>query len=76
MRDPIKWQGEQWSDSDNKEADRGKCLRDIFEFYTRQVNKQLNMGEFLRFTLEFRIPTSKSKCLELFKKHQSAINFD
>jgi nucleoid-associated protein YejK len=68
---------------DSLEEKRAKGIQEIFDFYTRQqlmVGKKatfeqiehelsnLNMGEFMRFCKDFKIPVSKTKCAEVFKK--------
>lgn len=65
------------------EDKRQKGVKEIFDFYTRQhlmVGKKatfeqieyelsnLNMGEFMRFCKDFKIPVSKTRCAEVFKK--------
>ncbi|CAI2372176.1 unnamed protein product [Moneuplotes crassus] len=62
---------------------RKKGIREIFDFYTRQhlmIGKKatfeeiqyelsnMNMGEFMKFCKDFKIPVSKTRCAEIFKK--------
>ncbi|CDW80261.1 UNKNOWN [Stylonychia lemnae] len=69
-----------------KDEKRDKVIRGIFDFYCRQqllVGKKatfeeiqrefnnMNMGEFYRFCLDFKIPQKKDKIIELFKKQSS-----
>ena len=63
-------------------------LKNIFDFYCKQqmllgkkatfeeIQKDLsvmNMAEFMRFCLDFRIPVGKSKVVEVFKKNAGNI---
>lgn len=65
------------------EIKRAKGIKEIFDFYTRQhlmIGKKatfeqieyelsnLNMGEFMKFCKDFKIPVSKIRCAEVFKK--------
>mmetsp|Transcript_12864 Transcript_12864/g.12766 ORF Transcript_12864/g.12766 Transcript_12864/m.12766 type:complete len:192 (+) Transcript_12864:508-1083(+) len=62
---------------------REKCLKGIFDFYSRQqlligkkatfeeIESKINtllIGEFLKFCLDFKVPLRKPKLLEIFKK--------
>lgn len=62
---------------------RKRGIKEIFDFYTRQhimVGKKatfeqieyemsnMNMGEFMKFCKDFKIPVSKTRCAEVFKK--------
>lgn len=66
-----------------KSEKREKALRGIFDFYCRQqllvgrkatfeeIQKEfenMNMGEYVRFCLDFAIPLNKNKLIEIFKK--------
>ena len=74
---------------------REKVLRGVFEFYCRQqvmvgrkatfeeIEKEyrsMNMGEYMRFCLDFGLPYPKQRFLEVFKKvapnHHEDISFD
>lgn len=77
-----------------KDEKREKCLKGIFDFYSRQqmlVGKKatfdeiqrelnnMNMGEFLRFILDFGIPIKKDKVVLIFKKistHSREISYE
>jgi hypothetical protein len=62
---------------------RNRGIKEIFDFYTRQhlmIGKKatfdqiqyelsnMNMGEFMKFCKDFKIPVSKTRCAEIFKK--------
>jgi hypothetical protein len=62
---------------------RNRGIKEIFDFYTRQhlmIGKKatfdqiqyslsnMNMGEFMKFCKDFKIPVSNIKCAEIFKK--------
>ena len=63
------------------EENRLKCLLEIFHFYSRQhiplnrefddlkeIMNEVNIGEFNVFCKDFKIPVSKLKVSEVFKK--------
>jgi len=75
------------------EDKRVRGLREIFSFYSHQhlpeglefgdIEKKkniLDLGEFLIFTKDFKVPLNKKKCIEIFKKtsslRQLPVNFE
>lgn len=73
--------------TESLEERRSRGIKEIFDFYTRQqllIGRKatfeqiehelsnLNMGEFMRFCKDFKIPVSKTRCAEVFKK--TAVN--
>lgn len=65
----------------SKEEKRGLALKEIFHFYAKQHQiagttfddmrkkaSQLDIGEFMKFCIEFRIPCRKELLMEIFRK--------
>ena len=68
----------------SKEEKRSLAIKEIFHFYAKQHNivgttfdemrsktSQLDLGEFMKFCIEFKIPCKKELLMEVFKKTSS-----
>lgn len=68
----------------SKEEKRGLAIKEIFHFYAKQhqiigttfdemrdKTSKLDIGEFMKFCVEFRIPCKKEALMELFRKTAS-----